>query len=62
MFARFSWKRLLAGAVIFSIAFGLLAACESDDDPLSGRKDPAADGAAEVPGSATPIPHSNIAF
>ncbi len=37
----------------------LLNGCASDDDNLTGRRDPAADGAAEVPGAATPAPNAH---
>ncbi len=41
------------------VAVLTLGGCASDDDALTGRRDPAAEGAAEVPGAATPAPNAH---
>ena len=43
----------LGAAVLFQ-----LNGCASDDDALTGRRDPAAEGAPDVPGAATPAPNA----
>ncbi|MGI8433047.1 MAG: hypothetical protein ACR2MW_12250 [Chthoniobacterales bacterium] len=36
----------------------LVPGCATDDDNLTGRRDPGAEGAAAVPGAATPAPNA----
>ena len=48
--------------IIYCLAVAVvlvLGGCASDDDNLTGRRDPAAEGAAEVPGAATPAPNAH---
>lgn len=53
--------RLLLTACFCAATVFLLAGCATDDDSLTGRRDPAAEGAAEVPGAATPAPNAHSA-
>lgn len=52
-------KRMVAGVCLLVASALLLSGCASDDDALTGRRDPAAAGAAEVPGAATPAPNAH---
>lgn len=52
-------NRFAIGACLGATTLFLLAGCASDDDNLIGRRDPAAEGAPEVPGAATPAPNAH---
>jgi hypothetical protein len=51
-------KLLLSSCLVAALLF-LLPGCVSDDEALAPRQDPAADGAAPVPGAATPAPNAH---
>ena len=52
-------NRIVLGACLLAASAFLLAGCASDDDHLTGRRDPAAEGAPDVPGAATPAPNAH---
>ncbi len=54
-------NRIIWGVCLLGLSAFLLAGCASDDEHLVGRRDPAAEGAAAVPGAATPAPNSHSA-
>ncbi len=54
-------NRFVLGACLCAATLFLLAGCASDDDGITGKQDPAAEGAAAVPGAATPAPNAHSA-
>ena len=51
--------KLLLSSCLVAMLLLWLPGCASDDDDLAPRQDPAADGAAAVPGAATPAPNAH---
>lgn len=54
-------RGFVLSACLLAVGALLLAGCASDDDNLTGRRDPAAEGAPDVPGAATPAPNAHSA-
>lgn len=52
-------KRLVLVTCLGVATIFLLDGCATDDDGITGKRDPAAEGAAEVPGAATPAPNAH---
>ncbi len=52
-------SRFALGASLGAVTLFLFSGCASEDDGIIGKRDPAAEGAAEVPGAATPAPNAH---